>query len=410
MKVHLVTAIFALTSYIWTDVAVSRPKPKNPLVLESGQEVVSKEIWEIRKQELRNLVQEYVYGFAPENTPAPMVVGALRHSRADYNYKEVILRLPPWSSDLSLRLAVFSPIGITRPPVVLSLNKCGNHTVIDDPSITQDTPDFVHGKCKKKMARGGESDQWSVREIMQEGFALVTVFPGHLAPDSAEHPSKLIEAYQELDKETRWGVVAAWAWILSRAMDYIEMDSELDSKKVVVTGLSRRGKAALLAAALDERFAVASPHQAGTLGLALISEPLTESVRQITKSYPHWFNQKIKKYRRDVENLPVDQNYLSALVAPRPIISTAGCNDWWSSNEAAYANLVSLVPVYKFLEREGFGAVAKIKSSGEMSDFSQVKEMLHFTMCPSGHTQDPVYWKTILRFAKHQFVSQETQE
>ena len=114
--------------------------------------------------------------------------------------------------------------------------------------------------------------------------------------------------------------LGAWAWALSRGLDYIGTDTALDAKRVVVTGCSRLGKAALLAAARDERFAVCVPNQTGKGGVPLTKCFYGENVRTETKMFPHWFCKAYRKYIDNEKAMPFDQLLLLAAVAPRPLL------------------------------------------------------------------------------------------
>ena len=221
-------------------------------------------------------------------------------------------------------------------PVVLGMNYFGNHTLVRDPAISLSTnwmPERGAGvvnNLSTEASRGTWADIWRIDYLIGRGYALATFYNGDIDPDrpDARAPDLFPQARSQFD----CGTIAAWAWGLSRAVDYLVTDSEVDPQRIAVTGHSRQGKAALFAAALDERIALALPHQAGSGGSAPsrthvkpdVSSRRTdapyplkapETVTQINDQFPHWFNARFKEFNDRPERLPFDQHCLVALCA-----------------------------------------------------------------------------------------------
>src|SRR5205823_7658808 len=153
-----------------------------------------------------------------------------------------------------------------------------------------------------------------------------------------------------------WGAVAAWAWGLHRAVDYLAGDKDIDRGRIAAVGHSRLGKAAIVAAAFDERIALAIPHQAGCGGTAPSRGKVGESVTRINTSFPHWFDAEFKNFNDQPERLPFDQNCLVALVAPRPVLLTNATEDTWANPEGQFQVLQAAEPVYRMLGAGGLDA------------------------------------------------------
>src|SRR5256714_1101297 len=152
--------------------------------------------------------------------------------------------------------------------------------------------------------------------------------------------------------------IAAWAWGISRVIDYLLTLKEIDREKIAVVGHSRNGKASVLAAAFDERIALAIPLQAGCGGTAPSRGTVGESGKAINDHFPHWFNTNFKEVNDRPELLPFDQNDLVALCAPRPVLFSNAEEDSWANPQGQFDVLRAADPVYRLLGVEGLAAVS----------------------------------------------------
>src|SRR5262249_38860243 len=157
------------------------------------------------------------------------------------------------------------------------------------------------GKSKDNHAteagRGAQAEVWQIPLVIDRGYALATIYSGDIAPDHPGHTDGVHPHFPGFD----WGTIAAWAWGFSRAADYLQGDPDVDRTRMAVLGHSRMGKAALLAGAFDERFALVFAHQAGCGGSAPSRGTVGESVRRINTSFPHWFNDVFKQFNGQPE-------------------------------------------------------------------------------------------------------------
>jgi dienelactone hydrolase len=389
----------------------------DPLVMLDGRRVTTPEQWLTeRRPELIALFQHYMYGFLP---PAPKQVrGKLeredpRAFGGKATLKEVTVTFGPPGLPL-IHLMVIVPNRRTGPaPVVLSLNYFGNHTLVRDRAVALSNAwmpargeGVVDGRATE-ASRGTWVDRWDIERIIDRGYSVATFYNGDIDPDRPD-----ARGLQTHFPQVDFGTIAAWAWGLSRAVDYLVTDRDLDRHRIVVTGHSRLGKAALLAAALDQRIALAIPHQAGAGGSApsrakiaydkpwnTLDTPQTkrnETVADLNEKFPHWFNAAFKEFNAQPERLPFDQHCLVALCAPRPVLFTNGRADTWINPAGQFEVLRAAAPVYRLLGAGDFTAET-LPPDGQLSD-----GVLGYYLRPGAHSLLPEDWKVFLDFAdKH---------
>ena len=369
----------------------------NPLTLFDGSPVQTAEAWRTaRRPELLRLFARYMYGVAPAppkltyriSQPAVDIEGGtMRLKQVDIYYAKESVGSP-------IHLALFMPTTPGPHPVFLALNACGNHRVVDDPAVAIYTAGG--GPCGLSE-RGAEKDFWCARYLTNRGYVLATFDQSDIDPDEPNFEDGVHHLYGDFAKpiESQWGTIAAWAWGLSRAMDYLATDPEIDARRVAVTGHSRRGKTALWAGANDERFACVIPHQSGTGGTALSRGNDQETVERINRAFPHWFNDAFVKFGDNEDQLPFDQHCLIALVAPRPLLETAGDEDLWANYNSSLNALRAADPVYKLNGAKGLVGEG-VWREGEPASVDR-GNLLQYRQNDK-HTWNERYWRAMLDF------------
>ena len=246
-------------------------------------------------------------------------------------------------------LLMYLPNGHKGPaPAFLGANFRGNHAIGTDPGVF--LPDTLRYTRDFTLdPRGTTSERWPLKTILSRGYAVVTFCLQDIVPDDDGYPGirSLYEGYT-------WGALAAWGWGLSRALDYLETDADVDASRVAVFGHSRLGKAALWAGARDQRFAMVISNASGCGGAALSRRCFGETVRRINTHFPHWFCENFKKYGDNEAMLPIDQHELLALIAPRPLYVESGSEDSWADPHGEFLSLAHAAPVYELYGYEGF--------------------------------------------------------
>jgi hypothetical protein len=273
--------------------------------------------------------------------------------------KEIRLTLKNGSKEHSMKMLIYLPKNVSKAPLFLGLNFNGNHTVTDEPQITP--ADVWPREMALSPVKGEDSERgsnysaWQVKEMISKGYGLATIYYCDIDPDFDDgFKNGVYTLFDAEPDNTSWGSVAAWAWGLSRAMDYLETLPSVDPKKVAVFGHSRLGKAALWAGATDKRFAIVISNNSGCGGAALSKRIYGETVGSINRAFPHWFCENFNKYNEKEETLPVDQHELLALIAPRPLYVASAQDDQWADPRGEFLSCVAASPVWKLLGKEGF--------------------------------------------------------
>lgn len=329
------------------------------LKLNDGQLVKSKYTWEhTRRPEIITLLKKNLYGVMP-GRPKRMrfdvfdvdsnAMGgkAIRKqikvtfdSNIDSVYMDILMYVPKY------------PIG--RKPVIVGLNFGGNQEVTTDTAV-KITHSWVPKKAPGSInhrataaSRGVASSVWPIDKMISEGFASATVYYGDIDPDYNNDYNAVQSLYPKLqNRPDNFSGVGAWAWGLSRVMDYLETDPNVNKKEVILTGLSRLGKAAIWAGATDQRFAMLISTESGKGGDALFQRQFGESVDHINKAFPQWFCHNFSKYVGKVPEMPFDQHMVLALMAPRPLYVGSAAEDLNEDPKGEFLALKATEPVYK---------------------------------------------------------------
>jgi hypothetical protein len=339
----------------------------------AGDPVDSVQDWEaVRRPELLELFRSQVYGRRP-GPPDDLafdvrVVDAQALNGAATRTEVTVYFSAGREAGPRMQILVYFPAGSTGPtPTFVGLNFRGNHGIGDDPAVPlSDSWMPLHDEDVGKVvdhrateaARGCTASRWPVEMILSRGYAIATIYCGDIDPDfddgfqNGVHPLFYAPG-QSRPKPDEWATVAAWAWGLSRAMDYFETDPRIDHRQVAVIGHSRLGKTALWAGAEDPRYALVISNNSGCTGAAMARRRVGETIRQINDNFPHWFCGNYKQYNDREADLPVDQHMLLALMAPRPLYVASASEDHWCDPEGEFIACVHAGPVYRLYGKTG---------------------------------------------------------
>lgn len=336
------------------------------LKMQDGTPIKSIRSWERkRRPELLSLFQEHVYG-QTRHVPKKL---RYRVASTDRNAlgglatrKEVVIFLAD-DTTRRINLLVYLPNSQNSPVAMfMGLNFAGNQTIHADPGISMskswtrfaNKPGFNQDGTANEGSRGAYASRWQLEAILEKGYGLATAYHGDLQldrRDAATLPQNFYTWYNQ-DRslqpgENDWGIIGVWAWGLSRMMDYLEQDPDVDANRVALVGHSRLGKAVLWAGAQDERFAMVVSNNSGEGGAALARRKFGETVEEITQAAPHWFGANFKKFARKEEELPVDFHQLLALISPRPLYVASSSEDLWADPKGEYLSAYHAGAAYK---------------------------------------------------------------
>jgi len=268
------------------------------------------------------------------------------------------------------------------------------------------TPANARGPVPLIVVVGGlpaaEAGQPSLLEqVLSAGWALATTSPTAVQMDSGAGLTTgiigLVNAGQPR-QPADWGTLAAWSWGLSRALDYFATDPAVDARRVALQGHSRWGKTALLAAALDPRWALAYVSCSGAMGASLEKRDYGETIDNVAEANEyHWMAGNFLRYAGRWDTLPTDSHELLALVAPRPVLITGGTDDAWTDAQGTFLAGVAASPVYELLGKKGLGTTT-MPAPGVALDGGELAFREHV----GGHTDAPD-WPVFLAFAKRYF-------
>ena len=377
-----------------------------------GKPVEDVSAWEsVRRPEILDVFREQMYGTIPEKQ-----VNVEFNVHEKWNnvldglaiMKEVDLIFSNENGKDSARLLLFLPSDSKGPvPVFLGLNFYGNSTTHPSGHISlhhswvRDNPLFLVSDNKlDNQSRGVRDSRWPVEYILRHGYGLGVIYYGDLDPDFDDgfqnglHPLFYTDG-QTKPTENQWGSIGLWSWGLSRALDYLETDNDVDNEKVIVFGHSRLGKTSLWAGAQDQRFAGVISNDSGCGGAALSRRKFGETIVIINKAFPHWFNDYFNRYSNHEENMPFDQHMLISLMAPRPVYIASAAEDEWADPHGEYLSGYYAGPAYKL-----YGKNIPASEESPAVNNPRMTESVSYHIRSGGHDVTRYDWAQYIRWAE----------
>ena len=388
----------------------------DPLVMLDGTRVSRKEEWLTKRApELRALFQHYMYGARPQ--PRTVSGKIIREDKAALGGKATLREvLVDCGLAAPVHLLVVVPNQRTKPVACfLGMNFNGNYQLLDDPKIlllhgwTRESSPGAEPNRAADAGRGKQKETWAIDQSIGRGYAVASFYSGDVVPDDKALAEAALKTFRASAGEERGpadtATIMAWSWGFSRMLDYLLTVPEIDGNRIAVVGHSRNGKTALVAAAFDERVALAIPSQAGCGGTApdrvapdlaapqANGRPAVETLPVINKAFPHWFGGHFKAFNEAPARLPFDQHALIALCAPRPVLLSNATEDKWANPPGQFEMLRAADSVYRLFTTDNLGA-EKMPEVGKLLD-----SRLGYYIREGKHSMTTPDWKVWLDYA-----------
>lgn len=353
----------------YDEAKVGNAVPEDPLVAADGHRLSSAAEWPARRREILAVLEREEYGTWPAK-PETQVIdakgeGTVFHGTARRRQFSQYFRTD--RSGPRIDWMLLEPTGVKGPfPIIVILNYRGNQELLDDPAIpVMDA--WVPARSAKKSPVPHRMDassrgfmRWPLDTVIARGYAILTACYQQIATDADVEDMSVAEirrtgCYPLWPATQDTGTLIAWGWGLSRGLDLAETLPSIDAKRAVAFGYSRLGKAALLAAAYDERFVVSVPCQTGGAGVPLQKHNFGENAYWMTRVFPHWFGTGYFKYDGNEQAMPFDQHFVLAAIAPRHVLVESFEEDWYDP-KGEFLACRAASPVWEFLGKSGLPA------------------------------------------------------
>ena len=372
----------------------------DPLVFKNGRPVKNPVQWQKRRLEIKEDFDREIYGRVPAETPpvkwilisetdtlegkCPVKVKCLK-GRVDNS------SFPAIKVDIDLTLT--TPAGCTHPvPVIMEFG-------------------FIFPASWRNRMSISTEPTWQ-QQLLEKGWGYAILIPASIQADNGAGLKEGIIGLANKGRPRKpddWGALRAWAWGASRAIDYFETDKAVDTKRIGIEGLSRYGKAAIVAMAYEPRIAIGFIGSSGAGGTKILRRVFGEQVENLASSGEyHWFSGNFIKYAGPLtpNDLPVDAHELIALCAPRPVFISSGSpkvEGQWVDAKGMFLGGVYAGPVYKLLGKKDLGVTEFPPIETTLTDGD-----IAFRQHSGGHTTGP-NWPFFIKFAERYFLPQITQ-
>ena len=392
------------------DEAKANPYPKLPelMVMKDGAKVTTPAQWQKRRAEIKAMFDQEVYGKTPAKLPKVTwkvddvstvdvqgIPAIVKHVTGHVDNSAY----PAINADIKLDVVTPAATKGKKVPVIL-----GGGSLRPRPVFPPPPPGAPVHKLKSP-----DSPPDSTKLLLEKGWGFVWRNTTDVQPDNAAGMTKGIIGLVNKGQPRKlddWGVLKAWAWVDSRALDYLATDPDVNAKQVGVFGHSRGGKAALVAMVEDPRFAIGFISSSGGGGANLYRRNYGEPTANLTSVTEFdWYAGNFLKYAavgHSANELPVDAHEFIALVAPRPVFIGGGelwtdadyaPGDAWQDSKGMFMAAVAAGPAWELLGRKGVGTTEFPKANTFLESGDVAWRQHEY-----GHTPAP-NWPYFIQFA-----------
>lgn len=321
--------------------------------------------------------------------------------------REIVIRCGHRGQERNLLLLLYLPKGMTQPaPVFFGLNFKGNASCTADPGVNATVakryPSYgtirYQDNRVTEAERGLTASRWNFETALARGYACATLCYYDIYPDRpdgfADSIWSLFVREEEWEAEdSPYGAISAWAWGVSRALDCLEAQPEIDSSRLIVHGLSRLGKVALWAGANDERIAMTVSVCSGCCGAKLSRRQFGENFEWIDHWNPHWHGANFRRYLNRESELPFDQHTLLSLIAPRLLLVASATEDAYADPTGEFIAAREAGAVYRLFHSPGLGADTPPPPD------TLIGQDIGYFLRTGPHACTPTNWNAMLDFA-----------
>lgn len=381
-----------------TDEAKANPYPQLPdaLTFKDGKPVKNARDWKRRRAEIAEDLDREIYGRTPKHLPKVTWQIQSTDSEAVGDVNVVTKRLIGHVDNsayprvnVDIRMTLSTPANAKGPvPVILEFG----------------FPNFG-GPRPEGNRPGGlpapPGPTWQ-QQVLAKGWGYAIMDPNSVQADNGGGLTQGIIGLLDKGQPRKpddWGALKAWAWGAGRALDYFETDKAVDAKRVGIEGISRYGKAAVVAMAYEPRFAIAFVGSSGQGGAKIWRRNFGETVENVASSGEyHWMAGNYVKYAGPLtpKDFPVDAHELIALCAPRPVFVGVGSltvEGIWIDPTGTFMATSLASPVYRLLGAQGLNTTVMPPEGTPL-----IGGDLAFSQHHGGHTNGP-NWPAFIEFA-----------
>jgi len=317
----------------------------SPFVDENGEQITTAEQWEKQREKIKELLSYEEYGNLP-GKPDQLFFSTVS-SNSRFCASEATLEKIIMTIVMNGRAFSF-PFYFTYP------NKPGKFPTVILINFKDDVP-HRYLPSEEINSQDVAVASFCYTDFTADDWDFTNGFSGLLFPDGKRKPHDT-------------GKIAMWAWAAMRIFDYLETRDNVDLKNVSVAGHSRLGKTALYAGAFDERFAFAYSNDSGCGGAAISRDKVGEDLTAVYTRFGFWFCEHFAKYQGKEHDMPHDQHFMHALVAPRNLYVASAETDQWADPESEYLGCIAAGKAYEYYGK---------KTLVHPDRFPEVNEVLH---------------------------------